>query len=60
MQNLAEIKLWGKLVGALVYDPASQITTFEYSPDWVQRGVEIAPIMMPLPQRSSKNINSPI
>ncbi len=49
MQNLAEIKLWGKLVGALVYDPASQISTFEYSPKWIQRGVEIAPINMPLP-----------
>ncbi len=49
MQNLAEIKLWGKLVGALAYDPASQISTFEYSPNWVQRGVEISPINMPLP-----------
>ncbi|MEE9309717.1 MAG: type II toxin-antitoxin system HipA family toxin [Cocleimonas sp.] len=59
MQNLAEVKLWDKLVGALVYDPASQITTFEYSPDWVKRGVEIAPIMMPLPQRSSKKYQFP-
>ncbi len=59
MQNLAEIKLWGKLVGALVYDPASQVSTFEYSPDWIQRDVEIAPITMPLPQRSSKKYQFP-
>lgn len=59
MQNLAEIKLWGKLVGALVYDPASQISTFEYSPDWIQRGVEIAPIHMPLPRRSSRKYQFP-
>jgi serine/threonine-protein kinase HipA len=49
MQNLAEIHLWGKLVGALIYDPASQISTFEYSSSWIQRGIEIAPIKMPLP-----------
>ena len=51
MQNLAEIKLWGKLVGALAYDPESQISTFEYSPEWIQRGVEIAPLRMPLSPR---------
>ncbi len=53
MQNLAEVKLWGKLVGALVYDPASQISTFEYSKDWIQLGVEIAPINMPLPSTNA-------
>ncbi len=53
MQNLAEIHLWGKLVGALVYDPASQISRFEYSSNWIQSGVEIAPIHMPLPTSSS-------
>ena len=51
MQNLAEIKLWGKLVGALAYDPVSQISTFEYSPERIQRGVEIAPLRMPLSPR---------
>jgi len=53
MQNLAEIKLWDKLVGALIYDPASQISTFEFSPDWIRRGVEIAPIHMPLPSTNA-------
>ena len=53
MQNLAEIHLWGELVGALIYDPASQISTFEYSPSWIQRDVEIAPLRMPLPSPSS-------
>ncbi len=59
MQNLAEIKLWGKLVGALVYDPESQISTFEYSPDWIQRGVEIAPIHMPLSSGTGRKYQFP-
>jgi len=48
MQNLAEVRLWGDLVGALVYDPVSKISSFEYAPGWLASGVEIAPIRMPL------------
>ena len=52
MENLAAVKLWGELVGALAYDSQSQITTFEYSPDWLNKGLEIAPLQMPLsPQK---------
>jgi len=48
MQNLAEVKLWGKQVGALAYQPESKVSTFEFSPEWISRGVEIAPLQMPL------------
>ena len=48
MQNLAEVRLWGELVGALAYDPATTVSTFEYAPDWLAQGVEIAPIRMPM------------
>jgi len=48
MQNLAEVRLWGDLVGALAYDPVSKISTFEYAPEWLGKGLEIAPIRMPL------------
>jgi len=51
MQNLAEIHLWGKLVGALMYDPNSQLSTFEYSSEWLSRGIEISPLHMPLSQK---------
>ncbi len=50
MQNLAEIRLWNKTLGALSYDPATQITTFEYTSSWINTGVEIAPLHMPLPE----------
>lgn len=48
MANLAEVRLWGKLVGALAYNPISKISTFEYAPKWIKGGIEIAPLRMPL------------
>ena len=48
MENLAEVRLWGHLLGALAYDPASGFSTFEFSPWWREQGVEIAPLRMPL------------
>ena len=48
MENLAEVRLWGKQVGALAYDPATGISTFEYSPQWRESGIEIAPLRMPI------------
>lgn len=48
MQNLAEVKLWDKRVGALAHDPATGLSTFEFAPEWIEGGVEIAPLHMPL------------
>lgn len=48
MENLAEVRLWGQLVGALAYDVDSGLSTFEFSPQWRERGVDIAPLRMPL------------
>jgi len=51
MQNLAEVHLWGKLIGALAYDPDSRLSTFEYSPGWLRSETEVAPLHMPLSTR---------
>lgn len=52
VDNLCEVRLWDKLVGAIAYDPGSGLSTFEYSPEWRAGGVEIAPARMPLsPQK---------
>lgn len=48
MKNLAEVHCWGHLVGALAYDPNTKISLFEYAPEWLNKGIEIAPIYMPL------------
>lgn len=47
MQNLAEVWLWGKLVGALAWAPSTASATFEYTPEWMRTGVQIAPLHMP-------------
>ena len=51
MQNLAAVRLWGQLVGALAYNPQTRLSTFEYAQDWLNQGVEIAPLKMPLSPR---------
>ena len=48
MENLAEVRLWGKQVGAMAYDPLSGLSTFEFSPEWRKLRCEIAPLHMPL------------
>lgn len=47
MQNLAEVWLWNKLVGALAWDSARALATFEYTSEWATTGVQIAPLHMP-------------
>ncbi|MFL0808838.1 MAG: type II toxin-antitoxin system HipA family toxin [Agarilytica sp.] len=48
MENLAEVRMWGEQVGALVYDPSSHTSTFEFAPGWLSLGADIAPLHMPL------------
>ena len=47
MQNLAEVWLWDKMVGALAWSPDIALATFEYTPEWISTGVQIAPLRMP-------------
>jgi serine/threonine-protein kinase HipA len=47
MQNLAEVWLWDKFVGALAWSPATTSASFEYAPEWIKTGVQIAPLRMP-------------
>lgn len=46
----AEIWLWDKLAGAILYDPAQQLTSFEFDRGFLRSGWDIAPVMMPLAQ----------
>lgn len=47
----AEVILWGTRIGAVSYDDASGISSFEYDPDFVRSGIEVSPITMPLSGR---------
>ena len=52
--NLAEVKIWGELVGAVAWDAQYGLATFEYAPQFKKSNVELSPLKMPL--QDSKNI----
>lgn len=43
-----EVRVWNRAVGAVALDPALGYYAFEYNPDFVRSGIELAPITMPL------------
>ena len=45
-----EVRLWGLRVGAVALDPRLGYYAFEYEPAFIKRGIEIAPLTMPLAQ----------
>lgn len=48
MVDVVEVKIWGQLAGAVRWDAEQQLGYFQYDPSFLERGWEIAPIMMPL------------
>ncbi len=48
MSTLAEVRLWGRMIGAVSLDEATDSAAFEYAPEFVGSGIQLAPLMMPL------------
>ena len=46
--EVVEVTLWGERVGAVALDPRLAFYVFEYAPNFVATGVEVAPLTMPL------------
>lgn len=44
----AEVKIWGKQVGAVAWDENTGVATFEYSSQFKQLGLDLAPLKMPV------------
>jgi serine/threonine-protein kinase HipA len=49
--TLAEVRLWGRTIGAVSLQEGEETALFEYDPAFVQSGIEVAPMMMPLSKR---------
>jgi len=49
--SLAEVKLWGRTIGAVSLEDGGRFAAFEYDPAFAQSGIEISPITMPLSER---------
>lgn len=45
---LIEVRIWGHRVGAVAHDDTLGAYVFEYAPAWRRRGIELAPLMMPI------------
>lgn len=52
--QVAEVKIWGKLAGAVAWDSDSGFATFEYDPKLKQSGWDLAPLKMPLSDTRNK------
>jgi len=51
MSNLAEVRLWGRTIGAVALDDNNDNAAFEYDSAFVRSGIKIAPLTMPLSNR---------
>ena len=51
MTALAEVRLWGRRVGAVALEDGQDSANFQYDPEFVPSGIQLAPITMPLSNR---------
>ena len=49
--NLAEIRLWGRRVGAVALPEGERVTSFQYDREFLREGLRVAPLMMPPAER---------
>jgi serine/threonine-protein kinase HipA len=51
MSTIAEVRLWGRTIGAAVLEEGNDVAAFEYDPAFARSGIEISPLAMPLSNR---------
>lgn len=44
----AVVNLWGRQIGAVLWDESRQLGVFEYTPEFIASNYEVAPLTMPL------------
>lgn len=50
--QVIEVRMWGSRVGAVALDPRLDCDAFAYDPAWMRKDIEVAPLTMPLSDRS--------
>ena len=51
LSTLAEVRLWGKTIGAVSLQDGEEVASFEYEAEFAQSGIQVAPVVMPLSRR---------
>ncbi len=46
--TVAEVRMWGRQIGAVAVDGPGGVASFEYTEAFRRSGIEVAPLMMPL------------
>jgi serine/threonine-protein kinase HipA len=49
--DLAEVRLWGRTIGAVTLEDGDDIAALQYDPAFARSGIEISPLVMPLAER---------
>ncbi len=52
MVDVAEIKIWGELAGAVRWDESQQMGYFQYAPKFIQKAWDLSPVKMPVAEGS--------
>jgi serine/threonine-protein kinase HipA len=52
MVDVAEVRIWNELLGAIRWDESRQLGYFQYAPKFIQKGWNLSPIKMPISQGS--------
>ena len=48
MTTVAEVRLWGSTIGAAALEEGNETAAFEYNAEFLQSGIELSPLAMPL------------
>jgi serine/threonine-protein kinase HipA len=48
---IAEVRLWGRTIGAVSLEPGRQVAAFQYDEQFAQSGIELSPLVMPLSEQ---------
>ncbi len=48
MNTLAEVIMWGRVIGAVSLVDGAEYAAFQYTPEFAASGIEVSPITMPL------------
>jgi serine/threonine-protein kinase HipA len=48
---IAEVRLWGRTIGAVSLDESRDVAAFQYDSDFARSGIELSPLVMPLSER---------
>jgi len=46
--QVAEVRIWNMLVGAVSWDEENRFAIFEFDPGFLEHGLDLSPIMMPM------------